>query len=46
MSAFIQQYGAFVFGLIIGLAVKLSWLAHSSNGAVTLVLKIDTEKLK
>ena len=43
---FLQQYGAFVLGVLVGIAIKLQWIAHMTRGTVQFVFKIDGEKLK
>jgi uncharacterized membrane protein YciS (DUF1049 family) len=45
MGEFIQQYGAFILGVIFGLGFKLSWLIQSKPG-VKIFISIDGDVIR
>jgi hypothetical protein len=44
IEVFLKQYGAFLFGLIFGLALKIQWFAQTYRG-VQILIKIDGDKI-
>ena len=47
MSTFIQQYGSFVFGLLLGCLFRFEWWQLlAKNAKVKVLVHFDTENLK